>query len=288
KETYNDYMLNADTQEEEDWGEMTEAESLDTLWTLGYQDSLDSNKRRWVVWTEVDSETHFIDAEGNYCEDPDWFDTDAEARKAHENYLDSSSSNTSTADEDDFASFSQRWSGKYKHEEIAPHLTLKYEYDLGSGDKKWCITAEIGGKERFLNPDFEYQDEEFWFDTEKEAKDAYTDYIDHLHEARLDEEEGGKTERMKSVVKRAVPVLFLATAVFVGGLYLGDRIGFAEYARDGLVYAESTLLPMLAQQGMVTKIGAGVVASVVLGGVAYGIYRYGWRNRNKPKAESVE
>lgn len=75
-------------------------------------------------------------------------------------------------------------------------LYYQEKHEDGRTRKRWGVTTDVTGDDRFVNPKGEYQQTEFWFDDRGEAVSAYKRYVERMKEARkgFESGEGGEDE----------------------------------------------------------------------------------------------
>ena len=123
--------------------------------------------------------------EEHYGTDED-FGHEHEKEKSHRGFSAKSESHARRTSEwrDDFGK--EGWGEK---KEIAGFDGLwgLYYQERGDGEqrrRRWGVTTDVSGDDRFVNPDGEYQRTEFWFDEKKDAVGAYRRYVRRMEEAR--------------------------------------------------------------------------------------------------------
>ena len=105
------------------------------------------------------------------------------------------------------------WGEKEEFVDFDGLWKLYYQEKSGDGGRRrrWGVTTDVTGDDRFVNPGGEYQRTEFWFDGRHEAMSAYERYVRGMKEAREGFEGvgvGAKEEEWNTAAKEKETLVF--------------------------------------------------------------------------------
>jgi curved DNA-binding protein CbpA len=171
----------------------------------------------WFVFSETETAPHvdetvliYLDGDGTISSDRVRFVTDTEAREvyteaygdagdtgsAEETREDRRGADRGRSDTDDPVGTAGAtntedeviWGGTRRSAHLDSLWRLCYQdgrtRDDGEEVRRWGVTTDVTGDERYINADGEYQDTGFWFRTEGDARDAYETYIRGMRRER--------------------------------------------------------------------------------------------------------
>jgi hypothetical protein len=197
-----------ETREENDGRNQDETvQSLGDGWSLG------RGEEGWYVFTETETAPHvdgtvsmYLGTDGTVSSDRVYFGTEETARATYrEAYGDGRSERDGTdeptgeqkdgqTDEQtdgsagSFEDDDVRWGGTRMSTHLDSLWRLCYQEgrtrDGGKKRRRWGVTTDVEADERYINADGDYQGTEFWFSTERRAKEGYEGYIREMREAR--------------------------------------------------------------------------------------------------------
>ncbi|MFP4174192.1 MAG: DnaJ domain-containing protein [Halobacteriales archaeon] len=183
------------------------SEDLGNDWSLGR--SADG----WFVFTETETAPHvdgtmtmYLDGDGSVSSDPVYFGTDEAARSAYRNaYSDGETDKGrqngvgEDTEGNDVTSEDRGviWGGTRMSNHLDSLWRLCYQEGRTRTDgrrrKRWGVTTDVSGDDRYINSDGEYQGTEFWFPTEEDARQGYKRYIRDMKQARSKTSAGNET-----------------------------------------------------------------------------------------------
>lgn len=169
----------------EDWGAVEAIEQLAGGWVLGIQQSLDGTRERWFVFTATENRTLFLNRSGKEEEfgmEPDTnlvpsFDTETEAREAHERWLEDHPEVIGGGEEG--GAGENGWSAWELVTEVAPWFI--YGRQHADGRIEYLVSGVIDGANVYLHPDgFPYTEAHVYTSTEgvDGALAAYFELVD--------------------------------------------------------------------------------------------------------------
>jgi hypothetical protein len=169
----------------------------------------------WFVFTKTETAPHvdgtvrmYLDGDGGMSSDRFYFETEQDARAAYNREYGEASGDDGTAhrqnrreteeDSRGTGSFEDEgviWGGTRKAGYLDSLWRLCYQEGRTRSDgrkaRRWGVTTDVRGDDRYINADGEYQGSEFWFSTEEDARDGYESYIREMKRSR----KGGGTGR---------------------------------------------------------------------------------------------
>jgi curved DNA-binding protein CbpA len=187
----------------------------ETLGNHGDGWSLGNGEEGWYVFTETETAPHvdgtvtmYLGTDGTVSSDPVYFGTEGEARATYrEAYGETDAEEGEDTDETTGESgvSSDEDGVIWGDTRMSTHLDslwrLCYQEGRtragGERRRRWGVTTDVSGDERYINADGVYQGTEFWFPTEDEAREGYRDYIRDMRQARSGSagEGGGESSR---------------------------------------------------------------------------------------------
>ena len=188
-------------------GEDEVSESYVDGWNLG------RDGEGWFVFTETETAPHvdgtvtmYLDTDGEMSSDRVYFETKEDARRTYRReYGEGSEEDGGTdqgtgggfADDGSFKDKDVIWGGTRKSGHLDSLWRLCYQEGRTRSDgrrvRRWGVTTDVRGDDRYINADGEYQGTEFWYPTERDARNGYESYIREMKSAR-----GGEETRRES------------------------------------------------------------------------------------------
>lgn len=180
-----------------------DAESFDVHET--YDDwSVGRRADGWYVFSEAETaphveETvyHFLNADGSVSSDPVRFESKEDAETAYRQEYgedveggseDMDETDTTTEETSETSDDETIWGETRRSARLDSLWRLCYQEGRTQPDgqrvRRWGITTDVTGDDRYINPDGEYQETEFWYPTEKDARDAYEGYVREMKRSR--------------------------------------------------------------------------------------------------------
>ena len=191
-------------------------------WRLG-----ETEAGSWFVFTESETAPYvdgvrmlYLDGDGRISDDAVYFGTKATAEETYEEHYGvrgGSEHEHQDGWEDSHRGFSpdgesyarrteerqdgfgdDGWGERVEGAELDELWRLYYQKrERGGADneartqRRWGVTTDVAGDDRFVNPSGEYQEVEFWFEERAEAVEAYERYVRNTRAAREGFEDAG-------------------------------------------------------------------------------------------------
>ena len=215
---------------------------------LGDKWEIRRGEKGWFVLTETETAPHvddtvvmYLDTDGTLSSEPVYFERRSDAVTAYrETYggSDDEKKGQDRSHEDENREDIGYWGETEEGKRLDRLWRLCYqrrETPTGGTERRWGVTTDVDGDERYINADGEYQEAEFWFPTEDEARRGYERYIRSMKRSR------GNADATETGAERARTE---ASA---------DRGGSAKYAQAHPV-VRVTLNGLASVPGHVTKV----------------------------------
>lgn len=181
-------------------------EELGDDWEIG------RSEKGWFIFTETETAPHvddtvvmYLDTDGTLSSEEVYFERRSDAVSTYRETYGDGSEGDRKKGQDRESNGRQNTEGigwgdmrKGKRLDRLWHLCYqRRETPTGGTERRWGVTTDVEGDERYINADGEYQEGKFWFPTEDEARRGYDRYIRSMkrsHDPDATDTESTRTE----------------------------------------------------------------------------------------------